>query len=154
MVHMPALPPPLIVIRFADKVKWRNTVYDWYIKINPNGKVPTLCDAAAGVTIWDSCAIVGYLLDQYDKARQFLPGDPLSVSVYQQLSFYLSGTVDNLTATSSPVQLAVEAAGVASGPMFLTQLEVRNCVMKVGSVHTHMQQNKTESLVCVLSLTL
>jgi hypothetical protein len=51
--------------------------------------------------------------DMYDPAHVFFPADPLGKAVYHQLAFYLSGTVDNLTATSSPVQRAVEAAAAA-----------------------------------------
>jgi glutathione S-transferase len=52
-----APPPPLTVLRFADMSKFRTTDYDWYLAINPNGKVPTLCDAETKVTMWDSCAM-------------------------------------------------------------------------------------------------
>ena len=56
-----SLPPPLTVLRFADLPKFRSTDYDWYLAVNPNGKVPTLVDASNHVTMWDSCAIVAYL---------------------------------------------------------------------------------------------
>jgi hypothetical protein len=55
------LPPPLTVLRFADMLKFRSTDYEWYLAVNPNGKVPTLVDATQRVTMWDSCAIVAYL---------------------------------------------------------------------------------------------
>ncbi|KXG49259.1 uncharacterized protein PGRI_031290 [Penicillium griseofulvum] len=40
-----------------------------YESINPNGRVPTLEDPNTGTTIWESGAILEYLVDTYDKQR-------------------------------------------------------------------------------------
>ncbi|KAI0550105.1 glutathione S-transferase [Xylaria curta] len=39
-----------------------------YINLNPNGRVPTLVDPNKdGMTVWESGAIVDYLIEEYDK---------------------------------------------------------------------------------------
>lgn len=39
---------------------------EWFTKINPNGKLPTLVDELTGASIGQSGAIIQYLLDKYD----------------------------------------------------------------------------------------
>lgn len=43
---------------------------DWYLKLNPNGKIPTLVDNSTGTTISESGAIMQYLVDTYDKENK------------------------------------------------------------------------------------
>jgi len=50
---------------------------DWYLKLNPNGVVPTLIDD--GQSIFESTAILEYLEDKYDKIS-FRPKDPILCS--------------------------------------------------------------------------
>lgn len=114
-------PPPLAIVRFKDVEAFRNTDYDWYLAINPNGKVPTLVDSAAiagtgqaPIVMWDSCAICSYLLETYDRTFCLQREDAAGRALYHQLAFYLSGTVDNLAASSSPVQRAVHLASDAA----------------------------------------
>jgi glutathione S-transferase len=38
-----------------------------YTDINPNGRVPAITDPNTGITLWESAAIIEYLVDQYDK---------------------------------------------------------------------------------------
>lgn len=38
-----------------------------YTNLNPNGRVPTLVDPNTDMTIWESGAIVDYLVEEYDK---------------------------------------------------------------------------------------
>ncbi|KAI3336880.1 glutathione S-transferase [Xylariaceae sp. AK1471] len=38
-----------------------------YTSLNPNGRVPTLVDPNTDMTIWESGAIVDYLIEEYDK---------------------------------------------------------------------------------------
>lgn len=38
-----------------------------YTDINPNGRLPAITDPNTGITLWESAAIIEYLLDQYDK---------------------------------------------------------------------------------------
>ncbi|KAA8917130.1 hypothetical protein TRICI_000726 [Trichomonascus ciferrii] len=37
-----------------------------YLKVNPNGRVPAIEDPNTGLTLWESGAIVEYLVDKYD----------------------------------------------------------------------------------------
>ncbi|RYO92495.1 hypothetical protein DL764_008126 [Monosporascus ibericus] len=37
-----------------------------YISLNPNGRVPTIEDPNTGITLWESGAIVEYLIETYD----------------------------------------------------------------------------------------
>lgn len=38
-----------------------------YTNINPNGRVPAIEDPNTGITLWESGAIIEYLIDTYDK---------------------------------------------------------------------------------------
>ncbi|KAK7182539.1 glutathione S-transferase [Paraphaeosphaeria sporulosa] len=37
-----------------------------YLKINPNGQLPAIRDPNSGLTLWETGAIIQYLVDQYD----------------------------------------------------------------------------------------
>ncbi|TCD63259.1 Glutathione S-transferase 2 [Steccherinum ochraceum] len=50
-----------------------------YLQINPNGRIPSLIDHRNnGYTVWESAAIMLYLVDTYDKEHKLtIPaGDP------------------------------------------------------------------------------
>lgn len=44
---------------------------DWFLKLNPNGRIPTLVDSSTGITISETAAIMQYLVDTYDKSHKF-----------------------------------------------------------------------------------
>lgn len=44
---------------------------DWFVQLNPNGRIPTLVDNSTGVTISQTGAILQYLADTYDKENKF-----------------------------------------------------------------------------------
>ena len=41
-----------------------------YLSINPNGGVPAIEDPNTGLTLWESNAIMEYLVEQYDKENK------------------------------------------------------------------------------------
>ncbi|CAG8130419.1 unnamed protein product [Penicillium nalgiovense] len=42
---------------------------DPYLKLNPNGRLPTIDDPNTGLQVWESGAIVEYLIETYDKSH-------------------------------------------------------------------------------------
>lgn len=97
--------PPLVVHEF-DPSTFRTEKPDWYLKINPNGKVPTM--EHNNIAMWDGTAICCYMLQNLDTEQKlFKSSDPTFLALFYQWSFFCSGTLDNLTATSSPIQRAL-----------------------------------------------
>jgi len=78
------LPYEVHVIDFASQEQKA----DWYIKLNPNGRIPTLVDED-GFTLFESGAILIHLTE---KTGKFLPRDVHGRSrVIQWLMFQMSG---------------------------------------------------------------
>ena len=77
------LPYEVRVIDFGQKEQKA----DWYVKLNPNGRIPTLVDD--GFAVFESGAILIYLAE---KTGKFLPRDAHARSrVLQWLMFQMSG---------------------------------------------------------------
>merc|ERR1711936_523702 len=95
-----------IDVQEFDPTTFRTSKPAEFLKLNPNGKVPTLVNN--DIVMWDSCAICLYMLEMFDLDQLLAPRDPVFRSKLYKLMFYISGTVDNLTATSSPVQMVLE----------------------------------------------
>ena len=77
------LPYEVRVIDFASSEQKA----DWYVRLNPNGRIPTLVDD--GFAVFESGAILVYLAE---KTGQFLPKDVQGRSrVLQWLMFQMSG---------------------------------------------------------------
>lgn len=72
------------------------------LEANPNGKVPTL--ALNNGCMFESCGICLYFLENFDLDNLLSPLDDNFRQNLYTMSFYASGTLDNLTATSSPIQ--------------------------------------------------
>ncbi|HEY6823761.1 MAG TPA: glutathione S-transferase N-terminal domain-containing protein [Steroidobacteraceae bacterium] len=78
-----ALPYEVRVIDFASE----DQKTDWYLKLNPNGRIPTIEDE--GFVVFESGAILIYLAE---KTGKFLPRDVQGRSrVLQWLMFQMSG---------------------------------------------------------------
>lgn len=64
-----------------------------YLAINPNGRVPAIHDPNTGLTLWESGAIVEYLVETYDKNHviSFPRGSHEAHLAHQWLIFQVSG---------------------------------------------------------------
>ncbi|OAA65317.1 Glutathione S-transferase protein [Niveomyces insectorum RCEF 264] len=64
-----------------------------YVSINPNGRVPAIEDPNTGITLWESGAIIEYLVETYDKEHKisFAPGTKEFYEAKQWLFYQASG---------------------------------------------------------------
>lgn len=64
-----------------------------YLAINPNGRLPALHDPNTGLTLWESGAIVDYLIERYDTSQllSFKQGSNEAYLCKQWLFFQTSG---------------------------------------------------------------
>jgi glutathione S-transferase len=61
-------------------------------KLNPNGRVPAIEDPNTGITLWESGAIVEYLVETYDTKHSLTyASSPEKYFVKQWLHFQISG---------------------------------------------------------------
>ena len=81
------LPYEVVVIPLTDVKKPE------YLAINPNGRIPAIYDPNTGITLWESGAILEYLVEQYDKSHRlsFVVGTTESYHAKQWLFFQASG---------------------------------------------------------------
>ncbi|EXJ92618.1 hypothetical protein A1O3_01170 [Capronia epimyces CBS 606.96] len=81
------LPYEVIPVPFTDVKK------PAYVAINPNGRLPSIHDPNTDLTLWESGAIIEYLVETYDKDHRlsFAPGTPESWHAKQWLYFQTSG---------------------------------------------------------------
>jgi glutathione S-transferase len=75
------------IIEFPDMKK------EPYESINPNGRVPAIEDPNTGITLWESGAIIEYLVETYDKQHNisFAPGSKEYYEAKQWLYYQVSG---------------------------------------------------------------
>ena len=63
-----------------------------FLKINPNGRMPAIEDPNTGITLWESGAIIQYLIEQYDKEGKISYNKtPEKYYENQWLAFQISG---------------------------------------------------------------
>jgi glutathione S-transferase len=64
-----------------------------YTAINPNGRLPSLADPNTGITVWESGAIIEYIIETYDKEHKlsFPAGTADYFHAKQWLYFQVSG---------------------------------------------------------------
>ncbi|XP_043656732.1 glutathione S-transferase D6 isoform X2 [Drosophila teissieri] len=63
----------------------------WFVKINPQHTIPTLVDN--GFVIWETRAIVVYLVEQYGKNDSLYPKDPQKQALINQRLYFDMGTL-------------------------------------------------------------
>lgn len=81
------LPHEIIPIPFPDLKKPE------FLAINPNGRMPAIEDPNTNLTLWESGAIIEYLIEKYDKDNKisFEPGSNNAQLARQWLYFQVSG---------------------------------------------------------------
>lgn len=64
-----------------------------YLLINPNGRIPAIYDPNTNITLWESGAILEYLIERYDSDHRFSfpQGTPEAYHAKQWLFFQVSG---------------------------------------------------------------
>ena len=63
-----------------------------YTDLNPNGRLPTIQDPNTGITLWETGAIIKYLIDTYDKDHKLsFDTTPEKYLADQWLFFQVSG---------------------------------------------------------------
>ena len=65
----------------------------WFLKLNPNGRIPTIVDSSTNTTLSETAAIMQYLVDTYDKENKFSykVGTPLYYKQLEVLYFQMAG---------------------------------------------------------------
>ncbi|MHC8305807.1 glutathione S-transferase family protein [Pseudomonas sp. PB3P13] len=61
-----------------------------FLQINPNGKIPAIVDHQAGISVFESAAILGYLSQKFDCLQPDSSADKLSV---QQWLYFQVGAI-------------------------------------------------------------
>ncbi|KAK0631020.1 glutathione S-transferase [Bombardia bombarda] len=76
----------------VESVRFENVKSKPYTDINPNGRVPAIYDPNTDITLWESGAIIQYLVKQYD-TNKLLHYDTLKEQAHtdQWLHFQMSG---------------------------------------------------------------
>lgn len=98
--------PEIEIVTFSDIPSFRRTKPQWLLDMNPNGKVPAMTHG--DVVMFEGGAICSYLLDMFDTERKLLPKNPECVATYYLMTAWCASTLDNLTATSSPVNIVMD----------------------------------------------
>ena len=76
-----------------DPVPFTEVKQPAYLAINPNGRLPAIYDPNTDLTLWESGAIVEYLVEKYDKDHKlsFAPGSKEAYLAKQWLYFQTTG---------------------------------------------------------------
>ena len=98
--------PSIEISTFHDIQSFRNDKPKWLLEMNPNGKVPTMNHGS--IVMFESGAICSYFIDQFDVDRLLLPRDPSATALYYLLVSWCASTLDNLTATSAPINIILD----------------------------------------------
>ncbi len=76
-----------------DPVPFSDVKKPAYLAINPNGRLPSIHDPNTDLTLWESGAILEYLIDKYDTDRKlsFPPGSAEAYHAKQWLFYQTTG---------------------------------------------------------------
>jgi len=86
---------------------------DWFLKLNPNGRVPAITDSD-GFTVFESSAIMAYLAQKYDKDLKFSHDpktDPKGYSEELQWLFFSHGGIGPMQGQANHFNMFAPKAG-------------------------------------------
>ncbi|KAI1126953.1 thioredoxin-like protein [Nemania abortiva] len=76
----------------VESIKFENVKDEPFIDVNPNGRVPAIEDPNTDTTLWESGAIIQYLVAQYDTHTKLTYGTFKEKSLLNQwVMFQVSG---------------------------------------------------------------
>lgn len=77
----------------VDAIAMHDVKKPEFLAINPNGRVPAIYDPNTDLTLWESGAILEYLIERYDTDQKlcFVPGSNEAFLAKQWLFFQASG---------------------------------------------------------------
>lgn len=88
------------------KVEFTDVKKEHFTTVNPNGRLPAITDPNTGITLWESGAIIEYLVETYDtENRLSYTSFPEKFHLKQFLAFQMSGQVTSCPPTHSQQQL-------------------------------------------------
>jgi glutathione S-transferase len=78
-------------------------IHSWFLKINPNGRIPAMTDGSQRV--FESGAIMLYLAEKYDSDRKisYAPGTPEYIEQLSWLMFQMGGVGPMQGTSPAPV---------------------------------------------------
>ncbi|KUM60352.1 hypothetical protein ACN42_g6790 [Penicillium freii] len=134
---------------------------EWFLKINPNGRIPALLDGSQRV--FESGAIMTYLVDKYDTERKisYAPGTPEHVEQTSWLMFQMAGlgpmqgqanhfrlfanTRSDYAIQRAPVSLEIDLSEFPAVKKWVEEIDKRAAVQKgVDVPHAMTPEQKAE----------
>lgn len=90
---------------------------DPFERVNPNGRAPAIEDPNTGITIWESVAIIEYLVETYDKDEVFTyTTSPEKWKIKQWLYYQVASNRELAWISPESANSAVQMSG--QGPYF------------------------------------